>query len=71
MLLGQNVNSYPNFVGLLQKITALSGNFKVRFITNHPKDFSGKLIKEIAESPKIAKHIHLPVQSGNNEILKK
>lgn len=70
-LLGQNVNSYPNFVRLLQKITALPGNFKIKFITNHPKDFSHQLIDEIAQNHKIAKHIHLPIQSGDNRVLKK
>ncbi len=70
-LLGQNVNSYPNFVKLLQKITALSGKFKIKFITNHPKDFSDELIDEIARNNKIAKYVHLPIQSGDNEVLKK
>lgn len=70
-LLGQNVNSYPDFVKLLQEITAQQGDFKIKFITNHPKDFSDELINEIAKNNKIAKHIHLPVQAGNNKILKK
>jgi len=70
-LLGQNVNSYPKFVKLLQEITALPGDFKLKFITNHPKDFSDELINEVASNDKIIKHIHLPVQSGDNEILKK
>lgn len=71
ILLGQNVNSYPNFVELLKKITALKGNFKIEFLTNHPKDFSDELIEEMASNPKIAKYIHLPYQAGDNEILKK
>ncbi len=70
-LVAQNVNSFPNFVGLLQKITALPENFKVKFLTNHPKDFSDKLIKEMANNPKIIKYVHLPFQAGDNAILKK
>lgn len=70
-LLAQNVNSYPNFVGLLQKVTALKGDFKVKFLTNHPKDFSDDLIKEMARNPKIIKYVHLPFQAGDNEILRK
>lgn len=70
ILLGQNVNSYPDFVKLLQKITTLKGDFKISFLTNHPKDFSDELIKEIAQNTKISKEIHLPVQSGDNEILR-
>jgi len=71
MLLGQNVNSYPDFVGLLKKITAIKGNFQIEFLSNHPKDLSDELIKEMASNPKIAKYIHLPYQSGDNEILKR
>ena len=70
ILLGQNVNSYPNFVKLLQKITTLKGNFEISFLTNHPKDFSDELIDEIAQNKKIPKEIHLPVQSGDNKILR-
>jgi len=70
-LVAQNVNSYPNFVGLLQKITALPGDFKVKFLTNHPKDFSNELIKEMTKNPKIIKYVHLPFQAGDNAILKK
>ncbi|MDD5750293.1 MAG: MiaB/RimO family radical SAM methylthiotransferase [Candidatus Pacebacteria bacterium] len=70
-LVAQNVNSYPNFTGLLQKITKLPGDFKVKFLTNHPKDFSDELIKEMAKNPKIIKYVHLPFQAGDNEILKK
>jgi len=70
-LVAQNVNSYPNFTGLLQKITALPGNFRVKFLTNHPKDFSDKLIAEMAKNNKIIKYVHLPFQAGDNEILRK
>ena len=72
MLLGQNVNSYKhNFAKLLEKINSISGDFKVRFITNHPKGFSSELIKAIAKCDKVVKEIHLPIQSGDNQILKK
>lgn len=70
-LVAQNVNSYPSFAGLLQKITALKGDFKVKFLTNHPKDFSDKLIAEMAKNDKIIKYVHLPFQAGDNAILKK
>lgn len=70
-LLGQNVNSYPNFANLLKEINDLPGDFKVRFLTNHPKDMSSKLIKTIASCDKIVKEIHLPFQAGSNKILKK
>jgi len=70
-LVAQNVNSYPKFTGLLQKITNLPGEFEVKFLTNHPKDFSDKLIAEMAKNPKIIKYVHLPFQAGDNAILKK
>lgn len=71
-LLGQNVNSYKyGFAELLEKINDLAGNFKIKFLTSHPKDFSDELIDVIAKSKKIAKEIHLPVQSGDDEILTK
>lgn len=71
-LLGQNVNSYKyGFANLLHKINNLPGNFRIYFLTNHPKDMANELINVIAESQKIAKEIHLPIQSGDNEILKK
>lgn len=70
-LIAQNVNSYPDFTGLLKKITGLQGNFKIRFLTNHPKDFSNELIEEMAQNPKIAKYVHLPFQAGDNSILKR
>ena len=77
ILLGQNVNSYrcpktgAGFVQLLKEVVKLPGDFKVEFITPHPKDFSDELIDLIAQSKKIPKKIHLPVQSGDDEILKK
>ncbi|MCX6760695.1 MAG: MiaB/RimO family radical SAM methylthiotransferase [Candidatus Nealsonbacteria bacterium] len=70
-LLGQNIASYPNFPRLLREIDKIKGNFRISFLTSHPKDFSDELIKAIRDSKKIKRYIHLPVQSGNNEILKK
>jgi len=84
-LLGQNVNSYiskrqtidnqeykkVDFPKLLELIDGLSGQFQIKFLTSHPKDMSDRLIKTIAQSNKIPKEIHLPVQSGDNQILKK
>ena len=71
-LLGQNVNSYKHgFVQLLQKLNSIPGNFKIYFLTNHPKDMSDELINTVADCKKIAKEIHLPIQSGDDKILKK
>lgn len=70
-LLGQNVNSYAfGFAELLKKIDALPGDFKLYFTSSHPKDMSDEIIGAIASFPKIAKRIHLPLQSGSNKILK-
>ena len=76
-LLGQNVNSYGkgldeeiNFSKLLRQLNDLDGEFTIRFMTSHPKDCTKELIDTIAECEKLSKHIHLPVQSGNNRILK-
>lgn len=75
-LLGQNVNSYANdtddisFPELLKRIAAIDGKFRLRFMTSHPKDFSEELAKVIAETPKICKCLHLPVQSGSDAVLK-
>ena len=76
-LLGQNVNSYGkdlglgvDFADLLARITALPGDFWLRFMTSHPKDATKKLFDTMAASPKIAKQFHLPVQSGNDRVLK-
>lgn len=76
-LLGQNVNSYGNdledkdinFVNLLRKASKIEGDFKIKFMTSHPKDLTEEVIEEIAKNDKLAKVIHLPVQSGNNRIL--
>ena len=76
-LLGQNVNSYGkgldediNFSKLIRKLNDIEGEFTIRFMTSHPKDCTKELIDTIAECEKASKHIHLPVQSGNNRILK-
>jgi tRNA-2-methylthio-N6-dimethylallyladenosine synthase len=72
-LLGQNVNSYNDqgidFPDLLGRIAAIDGVSRVRFTTSHPKDLSEKLVRAIAETPKICRHIHLPVQSGSDRVL--
>lgn len=72
-LLGQNVNSYNGgctIAELIRKICALDGDFKLHFMTSHPKDASDELIAAVAEEEKVSKHFHLPVQSGSDRILK-
>lgn len=76
-LLGQNVNSYGkefgdecDFADLLDRVCAIPGDFIVRFMTSHPKDASHKLIDTIARNPKAAKHLHLPLQSGSDRLLR-
>ena len=76
-LLGQNVNSYGrdlecgvDFSDLLRMINTIPGDFLIRFMTSHPKDATEKLFRTMAECEKCARHIHLPVQSGNDHILK-
>ena len=78
MLLGQNVNSYGKhlgpdvtFAGLLKEVCRTDGIERVRFMTSHPKDLSDELIAAVAEEPKVCRHIHLPVQSGSTEILRR
>lgn len=72
-LLGQNVNSYGNgkdtFASLLSDIASLDGDFRVKFMTSHPKDISEDVVKVIASSNKLADYIHLPVQAGSDRIL--
>lgn len=71
-LLGQNVNSYAsdlNFPGLLRKLNTIEGIRRIRFVTSHPKDLSGELIRAMADLPKVCEHIHLPLQSGADEVL--
>lgn len=74
MLLGQNVNSYGNgtcetFPKLLRELDAM-GVPRLRFMTSHPKDLSDKLIEAMADCRHICNHLHLPVQSGNDEVLR-
>lgn len=76
MLLGQNVNSYGkdlensmSFPELLRELNKINGDFIIRFMSSHPKDASHELIDTIFECEKIAKHLHLPVQSGSNSVL--
>ena len=72
-LLGQNVNSYSgecDFATLISEIASIDGDFLVRFMTSHPKDASEKLFAVIRDNPRIAKHFHLPLQSGSDRILK-
>lgn len=75
LLLGQNVNSYGKELGtsfseLLRRINALDGEFKICYMSSHPKDFTRELIDTIAECEKVTRHFHLPVQSGSDCILK-
>ena len=73
-LLGQNVNSYQydeiNFAQLLEKLATAVPDMRIRFTTSHPKDIHEETIQVIAKYPNLCKHIHLPVQSGSNKILK-
>lgn len=73
-LLGQNVNSYfynnLNFSDLLKEIDKIDGEFIIRFMTSHPKDFNKNLVDTLANLKHFSGHLHLPVQSGNNRILK-
>ena len=77
-LLGQNVNSYGNdcvdehvnFASLLDRLSNFDGEYKIRFMTSHPKDLSEDVVKVIAGSDKLANFIHLPIQSGSDRILK-
>jgi tRNA-2-methylthio-N6-dimethylallyladenosine synthase len=74
ILLGQNVNSYLykdiNFTSLIRKIVAIKNIERVRFMTNHPKDLNDDLINVMATETKVCSHIHLPMQSASNKILK-
>lgn len=78
-LLGQNVNSYGKgldgedrctFPELLERIANLDGDFVLRFMTSHPKDASDELVRVIRDNPKIERHFHLPLQSGDDRVLK-
>ncbi len=74
-LLGQNVNSYrdqdKDFTDLLQMLHPIQGLERIRFMTSHPKDISDKLIQAFPTMPKLCNNIHLPVQAGSDEILKR
>ena len=76
-LLGQNVNSYGkdlggvDFPALLERSAAVDGLKRLRFMTSHPKDLSNRLIETIANNEKICHHVHLPLQSGSDRILKR
>lgn len=76
-LIGQNVNSYGknmyadiDFSKLLESINAIEGDFLIRFMTSNPRDCSPRLLDTMAACEKVAKHLHLPFQSGNNRVLK-
>lgn len=77
-LLGQNVNSYgldlkdgTDFSSLLQAVDRIGGIERVRYMTSHPKDMTFAMIDAIADSRKVVNHMHLPIQSGSDELLKK
>lgn len=77
MLLGQNVNSYGknlkepiSFARLLEEVEKIQGIERIRFMTSHPKDLSHELIEVMKNSPKVCRHLHLPLQSGSTRILK-
>ncbi len=78
MLLGQNVNSYGktletpmSFADLLREVEKVEGIERIRFMTSHPKDLSDELIEVMKDSKKICRHLHLPMQSGSTEILRR
>lgn len=66
----QSKSEYTYFPELLQKICQIPGNFNIKFLTSHPKDMSNELINVIAQEEKISKELHLPLQSGDNIILR-
>jgi tRNA-2-methylthio-N6-dimethylallyladenosine synthase len=77
-LLGQNVNAYrgtlsaggiADFAGLLLHVAEIDGLDRIRFTTSHPREFTPRLIQAFAETPKLADHLHLPVQSGSDRVL--
>ncbi|MDP3447985.1 MAG: tRNA (N6-isopentenyl adenosine(37)-C2)-methylthiotransferase MiaB [Eubacteriales bacterium] len=74
-LLGQNVNSYgkdlinASFASLLTEVSKVEGLKRIRFMTSHPKDLSDEMIAAMASLPNVCHHVHLPMQSGSNEIL--
>jgi tRNA-2-methylthio-N6-dimethylallyladenosine synthase len=75
LLLGQNVNSYKdkntNFPMLLKMVNNIPGNFCIRFVSSHPKDFSDELIETMTKCKKLSRYLNLPIQSGDDKILEK
>ncbi len=76
-LLGQNVNSYGkdlgegvNFAKLINKLAEIPSNYRLRFMTNHPKDLTEELVKAVSENENCCHQIHLPLQAGSDRILK-
>ena len=77
-LLGQNVNSYGKglvkgitFAELLREVNAIPGDFRIKFMTSHPKDCTRELLEAIRDCEKVCYYIHLPVQSGSNDVLRR
>ncbi len=77
MLIGQNVNSYKDarhgitFTGLLRSVARIDGLARIRFVTSHPRDLSTELIGSFGEEKKLCRHLHLPVQSGSDSVLRR
>lgn len=69
-LLGQNVNSFKELASLIRQIAQIPEIARIRFTTSHPRDFDDQLIAVFADEPKLAAHLHLPMQSGSDRILK-
>ena len=76
-LLGQNVNSYGNdltggesFSALLDKISQIKGDYRLRFMSNHPKDLTEEMVKSMAANKNVCHLVHLPIQSGSTKVLK-
>ena len=74
-LLGQTVNSYrteaDDFASLLRKLNGVQGLERIRFTSPHPRHFDSRTIRAMAESPKVCRHVHIPLQSGSNAMLRK
>ena len=76
-LLGQNVNSYgkdlngASFANLLELVSGVAGLQRIRFMTSHPKDLNDEMIAAMAKLPNVCHHVHLPIQSGSNEVLRR
>jgi tRNA-2-methylthio-N6-dimethylallyladenosine synthase len=72
VLLGQNINAYEGGLPkLLEEISRIDGIKKIRFLTSHPRDFGDDIIYAIRDLPKVVPEFHLPIQAGDNEILKR